>query len=138
MRIALFLVVSLCLPIITSAETAERMLSARKGVSEAKWTDDVYIDLPVDMDTGMCWGSFSVLDTVFRLADVIKPATPTSPAVIHPVLKVCFAEKHISLTQEVAIFMECAKHNPQQLHEDFFFVARDALRAAFPCPESVK
>src|ERR1700722_6548286 len=123
MQSTVLLAVSLYLPVMASAETAERMLSACKGVSEAKMTDDDHVQLPEDMDTGMCWGAFSVIDTAFRLADVIKPATSTTPALIRPPLKACFAGKKISRTQEVAIFVDYAKRNPQRLHEDFFFVA---------------
>src|SRR5689334_11768961 len=99
------------------AETAGQMLSACKGVSEAKILDD-RIQLPEDIDAGLCWGAFSVIDTV---TNVMNPPNR------NVIFEVCVPEG-VARSQEVAIFVEYAKRNPQRLHENFFFVARDPLK----------
>ena len=122
----LLVVIMLCLPGMLLAESAERMLSACKDIAEAKMTDDQHIVLKQDMDTGLCWGAFSILQTVLRIV-----SAPPNRRVI---FGVC-APEGSTRSQYVKIFVEYATKNPRRLHEDFFFVARDALRETFPCQE---
>lgn len=45
---------------------------------------------------------------------------------------VCTPE-YSTLLQLVKVYVSYVDDNPRKLHEDFFFVALDALREAFPC-----
>ena len=113
-----------CVPGAVFAETAERMLSACKAVSEAKMLDGDRIAIPQNIDSGMCWGAFSVISSVMDVA--------SDPPNSRLFFGVCLT-KGVSRSQEVRIFVDYATRNPQRLNEDFLFVARDALKAAFPC-----
>ena len=103
------------------------MLSACQGVVDAKLLTDDRIAFDRDFDTGLCWGAFSVINIVTDVA--------SDPPNRYSIFGVC-APKGVSRSQSVRIFAEYANRNLQRLHEEFFWVARDALREVFPCPKS--
>jgi len=107
------------------AETAERMASACKTVDEASVIDDDHIALTLTFDTGVCWGAFSALQMAFNAVDTAHSNTP--------VFYVCSAGKGSSRSQWIKIFLAYTKRHPERLNEDFFYVARDALKEVFPC-----
>ncbi len=121
----------LLLSVVSLAEandTAERIVSACKVVANARLGDDGSVALPKTsyddgFDAGMCLGAFSVLDMALRIA--------SDPPNRKLLFGVCIGE--VTWSQEVKIFLEYANRNPKRLNEDFFFVGRDALKAAFPC-----
>ena len=106
--------------------SAERMLSACRDVAAARITDGGIV-MPKDFDSGLCWGAFGVLQTVISIVHVNEEDKTYSR-----VLGVC-VPSDATRSQLIAIFVEFAKRNPQRYHEDFYFVTKDALKAAFPC-----
>lgn len=97
------------------------MLSSCKPLAEAEVRGDT-VTLPQDFRSGTCWGAFAALQSL------IARAYPDG----QPIFRVC-APPRSTRTQLLAVFVEFARRNPQRLHEDFFDVAVDAMRSAFPC-----
>jgi hypothetical protein len=106
----------------TLAESTEEMLSSCRRVAEGK-VGNGDVTFQPDFETGMCWGAFAALQKVTNIA--LAPGK-------QPALGVC-GPKDSTRTQDIAIFIDFVRRNPQRLHEDFVLVAYDALRAAFPC-----
>lgn len=104
-----------------SAETFETLLSSCKAVADARVRSEK-VTLPQDFESGVCWGAFSVFQGVIVVADQNG----------HRIFGVCTPSKS-TRTQEIAVFVEFARRNPQRLHEEAFDVVLDALRKAFPC-----
>ena len=117
----LALVCLLALATSASAESTAEMLTACKSLAESKVTSGQVLFLH-DYPSGICWGAFSALQRVIVLAD-----TDT-----RPIFNACAPEKS-TRTQLIAVFVEYARRTPQRLHEEFFDVAIDALKGAFPC-----
>jgi len=103
------------------AESTAEMLSSCKSVAEAEIRDQGAI-FPQDYRSGMCWGAFNTLQSL-----IVKTNTDGRPMV-----GIC-APAETRRTQLIAVFNDYARRNPQRHHEDFFNVAIDALRTAFPC-----
>jgi hypothetical protein len=114
-------------PSVTFAESAEVMLSACREVASARVSENT-AEIPEDFDSGMCWGAFAAT----QKAIVITNSRNASEG---PVLGVC-APSESNRTQLIAVFIEYARTHPERLHEDFFLVALDALRKAFPCGQA--
>lgn len=103
------------------AESTQEMLSACRSIAKAKVSAD-NVNLPQDFSTGECWGAFIVVQKVIVLIDETNI----------PIHRVC-APANSTRAQLISIFVDYAEKNPQRLHEDFFYVAIDSLRMAFPC-----
>jgi hypothetical protein len=110
------------LPIASNAETAGEMLSACRPWSLAQMKDG-NVEIPPGFGPAECWGSFIVLQ---RLTSTVLPGNKKT------VFSVC-APREATRAQLVAIFVRYAEQNPKRHHEDFVFVALDALNDAFPC-----
>jgi hypothetical protein len=104
------------------ADSTGEMLSSCKKVAEGKVENGQAVFQP-DFDTGKCWGAFASLQVVTNI--IVPPGK-------QPTFGIC-GPKGSTRTQDIAIFIEYAQRNPQRLHENFVFVALDALRLAFPC-----
>jgi hypothetical protein len=104
-----------------SGDTTAEMLSACKRMAEAEVQGDM-VAIPQDFRSGVCWGAF------ITLQDLIVKAHPGG----QPIFRVC-APPASTRTQLIAVFVDYAKRNPRRLHEDFFEVSLDSLRAVFPC-----
>ena len=106
-------------------ESAEEMASACRTVAAAK-VSATGVALPTDFDSGLCWGAFAALQ---KAINIVASASPR-PNV--PFLGICAPETS-TRTQLILIFEEFSRRHPERLNADFFFVALDALREAFPC-----
>ena len=107
------------------AESTEEMLSACRKVAVAEIIDGGKVGVPTDFDSGSCWGAFAALQKIVNLVDSRAVTTM-------PIFHIC-SPPNSTRTQLVSIFVEYARRHPERLHEDFVFVAFDALRSAFPC-----
>jgi hypothetical protein len=105
------------------AETAEEMLSACRPVMNAKVTDGK-INLPLDFDSGSCWGAFGAIQDLL---------TAVNASTKKPMFGVCLSES-TTRTQLIAIFVRYAEKHPERYNERFVWVADNAIREAFPCP----
>ncbi len=74
--------------------------------------------------TGVCWGAFEVIQQTIRWRQSDKQP---------PLMGVC-APPESSRSQLIAIFVSYADRHPKRWHEEFAFVAYDALIEAYPCP----
>jgi hypothetical protein len=120
MRAAAMLFCLLAVATSASAESTEEMLTACKSLAAAEVKGE-QVKLPAGFSSGMCWGAFLTLQKVIVQANTDGP-----------IFDVC-APKEGTRTQLIAVFVDYARGNPRRLHEDFFDVAIDALRGAFPC-----
>ena len=110
-------------------QTAEVVLSACRDISKAQINSDGTVGLPMNFDTGRCWGAFSTLPAVMAYVYNAQYAGA------HPFpYRVCSKDKDVTVTQMIAIFTEYANRHPERYQDDFLDVALDAMRAAFPCP----
>ena len=128
MKISLFalLVMVSLLPDASHAQTAEEMVSSCKDLSNAKVTDG-RVGLPLDFDSGVCWGSFAMVQEMIVMADVSKLAKNEGR-----IFSVC-APPESTRTQLIQVYEQYATRHPEHYHEDFWRVASLALREAFPC-----
>ncbi len=100
------------------------MVSACKLITTAKTSDRVLM-VPQDYNSGLCWGAFGALEQIVK--------TPTgSKWVPQAILGVCVPE-NTPRSRLIAAFTDFAKAHPERSQEDFYPVARDALKAAFAC-----
>jgi hypothetical protein len=120
-RLALF-IMTLLIVAPAFAESTTEMLSSCREVAEAPVKGDK-IAMTETFQTGWCWGSFGVVQKIIVRADSTG----------RPFFRIC-APPESTRSQLIAVFVEYARRNPQRLHEDFFDVALEALRGAFPCP----
>ncbi len=125
-RIFAVLFLSLLGASICKAETVEEMVSNCHSVVNAPVSND-QVMIREDRASGICWGAFLVFQQMIMIVDY-----PSDKHPLHPFFKVCAPEES-TRTQLIAVFYEYAKKHPERYHEDFFFVALDAERAAFPC-----
>ena len=115
---------------LARAESTEEMLSSCGKLAEAK-VQDGQVMVPQDFESGRCWGAFGVLLNLTRLIKIDE--TKRLQDDTKRILGVC-SSKENTRTQAIAIFVEYARRNPSLFHEEFWIVALDALKAAFPCP----
>ena len=115
----------MCLFLISSGivlgESSEGMASSCKRVTEGI-RDGERVTLRNNFETGNCWGAFGVIEATTTLS--LKGETKR-------LFRIC-SPKGSTRTQYIAIFMAFLKRNPRKLNEDFWIVALDALREAFP------
>ena len=120
---SMFMTVVMLLTAVTVfADSTQVMLSACKSITSAKITDEMVM-LPEDLQSGRCWGAFGIIQEVIGHVD--------SKSRRH-FYGVC-APPESRRSQLIAIFVNYAEKNPQRLHEDFFWVAIDSLKASFKC-----
>jgi Rap1a immunity proteins len=106
------------------AQSAGEMVSACKQVSVAKTNERVTM-LPRDFDSGLCWGAFGALEQFVKTSDEAKrPPQPASG--------ICVPE-NVARSRLIAAFSDFLKTHPERNQEEFYPVARDALKVAFPC-----
>lgn len=125
-KLAVLIVLAIC---PAFGESAEKMLSSCKVFDEAKVESEgseMTVSFAHDFDSGVCWGAFAVLQMASRFVDPKREP-------IRPLLPIGCVPERVSRTQSIAIFVHYARQHPERLHEDFVFVAMDALKTAFPC-----
>lgn len=124
MRILRLLVASCYCVCMTCAQSAGEMVSACTQVSAAKTNERVMM-LPRDFDSGLCWGAFGALEQSVKTSnDAKRPPQPAS--------EICVPE-NVVRSRLIAAFRDFLKTHPERNQEEFYPVARDALKAAFPC-----
>ncbi len=115
----------LCFCVCTAyAQSAGSMVSACKQIATAKANDRVTL-LPQSFDAGLCWGAFGVLEQLTKLSGTTKRATTTPAAICIP--------EDTPRFRLIAAFTEFMKRHPNRNEENFYPVARESLRSAFPC-----
>ena len=112
-------------PVLLMAESAQRMVSICKPITEAKVGAENRLFFEETFESGICWGAFGALQEVSRVGGTTSPVRPVLPLG-------CIPEGR-TRSQMVAVFVEFVRRNPQRMHEEFIFVAMDAMKAAFPC-----
>ncbi len=118
------LLISCCCGIsLMYAQSAGEMVSACKQIATSKANERLTI-LPRDFDSGVCWGAFGTLKQSLE-------ALNAGQRQVGSALSVPPDAPRLRL---VAAFAEFMKSHPERDQEDFYPVARDALKAAFPCP----
>lgn len=110
---------------LACAETTEKLLAACKQIAATKTNERIAV-MPQDFDSGLCWGSFSVLEQMLKPAEAAKSRPQQATAAI------CAPENE-PRARLIAAFAAFAKSHPERSQEDFLPVAQDALKAAFPC-----
>ena len=124
MRVLRMLVASCCCVYMTYALSAGEVVSTCKQISVMKTNERVTM-LPRDFDSGVCWGVFGVLEQFVKTSDEAKrPPQPASG--------ICVPE-NVARSRLIAAFSDFLKTHPERNQEEFYPVARDALKAAFPC-----
>ena len=106
------------------AETAEEMMSSCRDLSTVK-VRDANVQLPQDFDSGVCWGSFAMVQKMTRVVHLEN-------GVYVPTFGLCAPEES-TRTQLIQVFEQYATKHPERLHEEFWSVVQTALREAFPC-----
>jgi DNA-binding transcriptional LysR family regulator len=81
--------------------------------------------LPRDFDSGVCWGVFGALEQFVKTSDHAKRAP-------QPASGICVPE-NVARSRLIAALRDFLKTHPERNQEEFYPVARDALKAAFPC-----
>jgi hypothetical protein len=130
MKILPFVLLFGVLPVAAAhAQNAEEMASNCKEIVKAKVSDQ-HIEAPPDIESGICWGAFLSFQEAIRYSGYEYPDRTPSPTPIK-FFGVCASEATTS--QLVKVFVHYTEQHPEQLHKDFFQVALDAGREAFPC-----
>jgi hypothetical protein len=124
MRYLLVIIASALYSCGAFAESAEEILSACRPMAEAE-IQGKSVKFPPGFPPGMCWGAFSILQSVIMHDD--DNGKPT--------YRVCAPANH-SRTQLINVFVDYGRRNPKRFHEEFFSVVIDALSEAFPCKNS--
>lgn len=108
-------------------ETTEQMVSACRGVADADVRSDGSVQLSDTMNSGLCWGFFSVFPVVLRATyNAHYGASQTYP------FRVCVTGG-VSVNQLIAVFLDYARRHPERYVQDAFIVELDAMKEAFPC-----
>jgi hypothetical protein len=81
------------------------------------------IFLPLTFKVGACWGGFSAIQSGVR----IKFKQDEWPALL-----ICVPPE-VTRRQLIEVFFLYASNNPLKGHDDWFFVAWEALMQEFPC-----
>ena len=89
-------------------------MGAQAGTSEVR--------LPTDFYTGYCWGAFSSLQSATTAKD--WRGRQQFDACVPP---------QTTKMQLIAAFTHYAGNHPEQMDKDYFGVALDAFKDAFPC-----
>jgi hypothetical protein len=118
-----FVVLLLIIPQVAfpGDNSALNLLSACRAIAKGDVKGD-YIGFHETYESGLCWGTFATIQKMTRYCDSSRK----------PFFRIC-APSESKRSQLVAVFVNYAEKNPQRLHEDFFVVALDSLRQAFPC-----
>ncbi|MDB5973708.1 MAG: hypothetical protein JWR07_468 [Nevskia sp.] len=103
-------------------DTAGQMLSACKAVPTAQAAAGTEVRLPTDFYTGYCWGAFSSLQSATTSKD--WRGRQQYDACVPP---------QTTKMQLIAAFTRYAGNHPEQMEKDYFGVALDAFKDAFPC-----
>ena len=106
-------------------DTAGQMLTACKAVPTAQVGTQAgtsEVRLPTDFYTGYCWGAFSSLQSATTAKD--WRGRQQFDACVPP---------QATKLQLIAAFTHYAGNHPEQLDKDYFGVALDAFKDAFPC-----
>jgi hypothetical protein len=102
-------------------DTAGQMLSACKAIPTAPAGTGA-VRLPTDFYTGYCWGAFSSLQSATTSKD--WRGRQQYDACVPP---------QTTKMQLIAAFTHYAGNHPEQMEKDYFGVALDAFKDAFPC-----
>ncbi len=108
-------------PSASAADSVQEMLSACRPIAKADVISG-QVMFPQNFSTGYCWGAFTSIQKVIVHTDENW----------RPLYAVC-APPGNTLSQLIAILVAFGEKNPQRLHEDFFGVALESFRSAFPC-----
>jgi hypothetical protein len=126
LSVALFFV-----PLYVRAQrSAEEMVSNCKAVRRAN-VGDGKINLPTDFRTGECWGAFLSFQSAIHYAGNIN--VDGSKSKFYRMLFGVCAPPNATTPQLIKIFLVYADRHPEQLNKDFFQVALNANKEAFPC-----
>ena len=109
-------------PPVLYAEPTQEMLQGCRTIVRDSFSNGDSIQIPQSFHTGLCAGSFRVIQTIIKYADGTNKR----------IFRVCSPK--IGILQIISIFVKYAEDNPQRLHEDYFKLALESLRKAFPCP----
>ena len=110
----------------SAKQSAEDMLHFCRQVVNAD-TNNGMIQLPENFATGRCWGAFASLSPAWSyLYWAQYPKNANYP------YRVCAGDT--TVTTLIAVFIEYLKRHPERYQDEWFFVATDAAREAFPCP----
>lgn len=104
-------------------ESAEQMVSDCKPLANAKITGDE-VAVPSDLRSGICFGAFLAFYRAIWYVDGSGK----------PLFGVC-APHHISTTQLIKVFIAYTERHHERLQDDFFRIALNASREAFPCKQ---
>ena len=103
------------------AQSAQQLLSACRPIAKGEVSEEG-IKFPRTYETGLCWGTFAMLQHVIRHVDEDR----------RPIYAVC-APAESSRGQLVQVFVKFAEASPERLHEDGTRIALESLQRAFPC-----
>jgi len=123
--LALFLLFG-CVSIACRAETAEEMLSACRPITHAKVSDGK-VEMPLDFDSGSCWGAFGMLHGFLWVVDGNSK----------PLLNWC-VPKDATRTELIAVFVKYTENHPDQYGQDFQLVVINSILQTYPCKGSNK
>lgn len=108
------------------SQTAEEMASNCAKLPEAEISNG-QVSVPGDFKSGLCWGAFSA----FQIATHYADGAGTSQ--FKPLFKICYPDG-VTTSQLIKIFLAFVERHPEQYHKEFFQVALNANKEAFPCP----
>ena len=112
------------------AQTAEEMVSRCRNMVNARVVDDK-VQIPRDFDSGVCWGAFlSYEEAITYVGHEYLDGTRSQ---IHRQFFGVCPPSEFTITQLIKVFVEYAKSHPEQYQKDYFQVALNAGRQAFPC-----
>jgi len=133
--LSLFLLMLVFSAVVVHSQTAGEMASNCKGVSAAKVTDQS-VEIPSDTRSGICWGAFLSIQFAIRYVGHQNLDGSYSPS-IKPLFSVC-ARKGVDAYELVKVFVSYTDRHPERLHKEFFQVAMESAREAFPCGQDWK
>jgi hypothetical protein len=104
------------------SETAEEMASICRDAVKMKVVGSS-ASVPSTFNGGECWGAF---------VSFIRATHYYDPDTSKPVFGICYPN-NVTVSQSIKIFVAYSKRHPEQDNKDFFQVAIDANKEAFPC-----
>lgn len=119
--VALFTFLAMAMARPALAQSAQQLLSACRPIANGEVVEDG-VKFARTYDTGLCWGTFAMLQLVIRHVDEKR----------HPPYNVCAPEAS-TRSQLVQVFVKFAAASPERLHEDGARMALESLQIAFPC-----
>ncbi len=123
MRVVRLLFASWCGVCLICAQSAGEMVSACGRIASLKAKERLTI-LPNDFESGVCWGAFAILRQSIETLNAAQRQSSSGA---------CLRDD-LPRARLIAAFTDFVKARPERSQEDFYPVARDALKAAFPCP----